>query len=102
MFSTGSQIRAARALLGWHRDDLAAAAKLHSNSVAYWEAKASIPTCYEPVGCMMMREALERAGVVPIADPGPGVQFVDEAQFSRDLTQNLGRQATSARKGAGP
>jgi len=32
------QIRAARAALGWRREDLAEAAGVHPKSVAYWEA----------------------------------------------------------------
>ena len=39
MIVTGNQIRAARALLGWKRRDLA----LHPNAVAYWERREHIP-----------------------------------------------------------
>jgi transcriptional regulator with XRE-family HTH domain len=63
MFTTGRQIKAARALLGWRRDELAKAAKLHINSIAYWEAKEEIPD--EPVGVQMISAALGRYGVVP-------------------------------------
>jgi transcriptional regulator with XRE-family HTH domain len=38
----GKQIRAGRALLGWTRSELARAAGLHSNSVAYWENADSL------------------------------------------------------------
>ena len=40
---TGSQIRAARALLGWSRQVLAEAASLHVNTVVYWEQQEEIP-----------------------------------------------------------
>ena len=76
MFSTGNQIRAARALIGWHRDQLAAAAGLHPNAVAYWERKSSIPAGPEPVACRRVRAALALAGVEPISEPAPGVRLL--------------------------
>ena len=65
MFVTGRQIRAARALLGWTRADLAEAAGLHPNSVAYWENAAEIPTrpSQEPHACRLIRKALRAAGL---------------------------------------
>jgi transcriptional regulator with XRE-family HTH domain len=71
----GAQIRAARALLGWRRKDLSAAAKLHPNAVGYWEKRRAIPAgaFREPHACKRMREALERAGVQFVTDPGRGV-----------------------------
>jgi hypothetical protein len=71
----GAQIRAARALLGWRRKDLSAAAHLHPNAVGYWERRDVIPAggFSEPHACARMREALERVGVQFIAEPGPGV-----------------------------
>lgn len=79
--STGAQIRAARALLGWTRQELAAAAGLHRNAVAYWERAVAIPpplpsgrrTSLEPHACRLIREALEHAGVAIIAVPAAGV-----------------------------
>jgi DNA-binding XRE family transcriptional regulator len=74
--TTGAQIRAARALLGWTRQDLAAAAGLHPNAVAYWERHRVIPSppdCELPFACHRMTSALKRAGVVMVPDPGPGV-----------------------------
>ena len=74
MFVTGRQIRAARALLGWTRADLAEAAGLHPNSVAYWENTTEIPTrpSQEPHACRLIRKALRAVGlqiakVAPIA-----------------------------------
>ena len=61
MIVTGTQIRAARALVGLRRTDLAKAAGLHANAVSYWERHVHIPSAQrEPVGVRRMREALER------------------------------------------
>jgi hypothetical protein len=72
---TGSQIKAARALLGWRRIDLAAAAGLHRNAVAYWEGQPRLPR-REPFACEKMRAALLSAGVVTVSTPAPGVCLV--------------------------
>lgn len=69
---TGAQIKAARALLGWRRIDLAAAAGLHRNAVAYWEGQRRMPRS-EPFACRKMRDALLSAGVVTVSTPAPGV-----------------------------
>ena len=71
-FSSGLQIRAGRALLGWRRTDLARAANLHPNAVAYWERRERLPH-REEVGCRRIREALSHAGVVVVSAPAPGV-----------------------------
>jgi transcriptional regulator with XRE-family HTH domain len=74
--TTGAQIRAARALLGCRRQDLAAAAGLHPNAVAYWERRKVIPAPPDrdtPHACRQIAEALRLNGVVVIDDPGPGV-----------------------------
>lgn len=70
--SSGAQIRAGRALLGWRRIDLAAAAGLHRNAVAYWERRVRLPR-REPFACEKIRAALRAAGVVTVATPAPGV-----------------------------
>ena len=72
-FVTGSQIRAARALLGWRREDLAAAARLHPNAISYWEKRAKLPTRHEPDACRKMRAALAGVGVITVNTPAPGV-----------------------------
>lgn len=84
-FTTGAQIRAARALLGWHRRDLADASGLHPNAVAYWERAEVIPPPLpsgrwnrEPHACKQMRAALESMGVILVAAPSPGVCLVRE------------------------
>lgn len=69
---TGAQLKAARALLGWRRIDLAAAAGLHRNAVAYWEGQSRMPR-REPFACRKMRAALLSAGVVTVSTPAPGV-----------------------------
>jgi hypothetical protein len=69
---SGAQIKAARALLGWRRIDLAAAAGLHRNAVAYWEGQRRMPRS-EPFACQKMRAALLSAGVVTVSTPAPGV-----------------------------
>jgi hypothetical protein len=77
MIAIGRQIAAARALLGWTQADLARAAGLHRNAVAYWEAAAAIPTGQGavPAGVRWMREAMERAGVEFSIRPSPGVRL---------------------------
>lgn len=66
----GAQIRAARALLGWRRKDLAEKAHLHCSSVIYWEARDDIPLS-EPYACRLMRQALRSAGVDVTEIPTP-------------------------------
>ncbi len=78
---TGAQIKAARALLGWRRIDLAAAAGLHANSVAYWEGQPSMPP-REPFACQKMRAALQSAGVVTVSTPAPGVCLLSAGYLS--------------------
>ena len=75
---TGAQIRAARALLGWRRKDLALRANLHSNAVAYWERHEKLPR-HEQVGPRRIREALFCAGVVAVSSPAPGVCLIPRA-----------------------
>lgn len=78
MITTGRQIAAARALLGWSQDELADAAAMHVNSVAYWERRGVIATDYykAPVACRQIRQALLKAGVETFMDPSPGVRLL--------------------------
>lgn len=79
---TGCQIRAARALLGWSRAQLAGAAGLHGNSITYWEETPVIRTGRrEPHACAGIREALHRAGVEFIGHAKPGVRLCQNAYF---------------------
>jgi transcriptional regulator with XRE-family HTH domain len=81
----GGQIKAARALIGWSRHDLAIAAGLHVNAVAWWETKDVIPigTYAEPVACRRIREALRMAGVVFLINPSPGVRICEKNTIKR-------------------
>lgn len=78
MITTGAQIRAGRALLGWRQRDLAEAAVLHPKAVAYWERKAAMQTRREEVGVGRIRRAFKTAGVVTFTSPSPGVRLVSQ------------------------
>jgi DNA-binding XRE family transcriptional regulator len=69
--TTGRQIAAARALIGWDQTELAKAAGLNRNSVTYWETR-TVPKC-EPGAVRKIREALARNGVQVFSMPRPGV-----------------------------
>ena len=75
MITTGSQIRAGRALLRMSRPAFAAAAKLHPCTVQYWERCERIPhgRFREPYAIERMRELFDREGVVTFDTPIPGV-----------------------------
>jgi transcriptional regulator with XRE-family HTH domain len=77
MIKSGSQIRAARALLGLRLDDLAAEASLNRNSVINWEHRETIPTgkFREPWAVQRIREALARRGIEFVSDAALGVQI---------------------------
>ena len=94
-FVYGSQIRAARALLGWRRADLASAAGLHRNAVGYWERRERHPR-REPVACKKMRAALLQAGVVTVSTPAPGVCILPREQ------REAGAQRIGASETRGP
>ena len=76
--ATGPQIRAGRALLGWTRETLAAAAGLHINSVAYWETQRLITHRERQglrAGPRLIVAALSRNGVELFVHPSPGVRL---------------------------
>lgn len=77
MITTGAQIRAGRALLGWRQSDLAKAAGLHPKAVAYWERKAAIGMRAE-IGVERIGQAFQAAGVLAFNSPSPGVRFIAE------------------------
>ena len=77
----GGQIRAARALLGWSRAQLAAAAGLNVNSITYWEATTVIFAKREPHACARIRQALHQAGVEFVGHAKPGVRLVENTNF---------------------
>lgn len=74
---TVEQCRAGRALLGWSQEQLAAEAKTTQRTVADFERAARQP--YERT-LFDLREAMERAGVIFLADGdtttgGPGARM---------------------------
>jgi transcriptional regulator with XRE-family HTH domain len=75
MIKTGAQIRAARAMLGLRREDLARAASLHPNAVQYWE-KRDVPAGPPPYAVERVEDALKAMGIETFADPSPGVRLV--------------------------
>lgn len=78
----GAQIRAARSLLGWSRHDLARAAGLHPNAVAYWEQTVTIPVGrHQPHACRKIAEALHRSDVEFVGHAKPGVRLVKNDNF---------------------
>lgn len=72
---SGRQIKAARALLECTRVDLARAAKLHPNSVAYWESQDVIRTASQQVGCLKIVAALKERGCTFVGGALPGVRY---------------------------
>ena len=99
MISQGVQIKAARALLGMTRADLARRARLHPNAVKYWEAR-TVPTP-PPYAVRAMEEALEKLGVVAFIDPYPGVRLSAGDKFMAVTTalQMRGARPASGRLG---
>lgn len=78
MLTTGAQIRAARAALGWSQGDLAERASLHPKSVAYWERHASFaPATKQGPNAALAKiaAALAAEGVEAVAAPHPGIIF---------------------------
>jgi transcriptional regulator with XRE-family HTH domain len=66
------QCRAARALLGISQGDLAEMSGVSKRALAGFEAKMSQLI---PANRTVIRQALEKAGVVFFDDDGPGVQL---------------------------
>jgi transcriptional regulator with XRE-family HTH domain len=71
---TPPQSRAARALLGWSQEELAAAAHVSVGTVRHFESGKTVPMYNTLAG---MQRALEDAGVLFIAEngDGPGVKL---------------------------
>lgn len=93
MITTGRQIAAARALLGWRIVDLAEAARLHRNAVGYWEHRDAIPTgpYLTPAAVRQIIEALKLNGVVCVKDPAPGVQLCEMHNLSTPSLASVGQ-----------
>ena len=78
----GCQIKAARALLGWSRKQLATAANLHVNSISYWEEAPVIRTGRrEPHACARIRQAFHHAAVEFVGHAKPGVRLVQNNNY---------------------
>ncbi len=77
MSFTAAQCRAARALIGWSQDKLAAESKVAKATIANFEADRRAP--YERT-LTDLRAALETAGIVFVAEngEGPGVRLKKE------------------------
>jgi len=76
-----AQIRAARALLGWRREDLAKAAKVGLATIARIEqGEGMVQGNFSTI--MKIQEALEREGISFISEPkgGFGVRLEKEPQ----------------------
>ena len=76
---TPEQCRAARALLDWSQEDLAERSRVAARTVRYFEKDMREPI---PANLAALQSALERAGVVFIAEDGggPGVRLKRKAK----------------------
>jgi len=74
MIITAAQCRAARALLDWSRDELAAISKVAKRTVVDFERGARVP---REATLTVIRQAFESAGVefIPENGGGAGVRF---------------------------
>lgn len=74
MACMGRQIRAARAALGWSREDLAERAGIHAATVTYWERVGDLPVHEGRAKAPeRMLAALKAAGAEIVTHPRPGV-----------------------------
>jgi hypothetical protein len=64
MLKTGGEIRGVRLWIGWRREELAAIAGVHKETVAMWERRPSIPDPMPPgvakIVAALPREAIEQ------------------------------------------
>jgi transcriptional regulator with XRE-family HTH domain len=72
MMLQNSQIRAARAMLGWRQEDLAKAAKTGLATIARIEQQADGPAQGHVSTIIRIQQALERVGVRFLEDEGDG------------------------------
>ena len=74
---TGSQIRAAKALLDWSGDDLAKKAGVSLSSIRRVEAADGVPKNVSVNTILNIQKALEQAGIEFIGTPDhqPGVRL---------------------------
>ena len=81
--TTISQVRAARGLLGWSQSRLAEEARLSLPTVKRYES--SSPIRVSPDAIAALQRALERAGVIFVAENGggPGVRLKKKRERRR-------------------
>src|SRR5215204_4819086 len=72
MLITGSQLRAARALVRWSADDLAERSRVSASTIVQAEADDGLVSV-TAADARVLRAALEKAGVEFIAENGGGV-----------------------------
>ena len=77
MSITSEQIRAAKAMIRWSGEDLAAASGLSLSSIRRIEALTGIPQAQSMRTVLSIKEALESAGIEFIGTPDdqPGVRL---------------------------
>jgi transcriptional regulator with XRE-family HTH domain len=75
---SGSQLKAARALLGLTQEDVAAAAGLHPNSIGYIERQKRVTTGHSS---RIVEEALNTLGVVFSIVPTLRVRIKGDREF---------------------
>lgn len=100
MIISSAQCRAARALLGWSQDDLAASSNVATATIATFETGKRLP--YERT-LDDIHAALVRAGVIFIDSngEGPGVRL-SKAKFNADSAARAGaamRKLSGSNKG---
>ena len=96
-----SQSRAARALIEWSQEQLAAASHLGLSTIRDFEKGRRIPTHNNLAG---IRAALEAAGIVflpagELVPGGPGVRLGIKAASAADLTQKIDELERQMRDG---
>lgn len=84
---SGKQVAAARGLLGWGQDQLAAAADVNPRTIMRWEAEQ-----HEPRDSTMRQviQAIEDRGVEFLNGGAPGVRFKPKADASAE-NESAGR-----------
>ena len=89
MSITSEQIRAAKAMIRWSGEDLAAASGLSLSSIRRIEALTGIPQAQSMRTVMSIKEALEGAGIEFIGTPEdkPGVRLI-AASFPNDMSKD--------------
>ena len=88
MSITSEQIRAAKAMIRWSGEDLAAASGLSLSSIRRIEALTGIPQAQSMRTILSIKEALENAGIEFIGTPEdkPGVRLIS-ASFGNDRSK---------------